>query len=248
MGTSSRGNSLKGVGAGGRATEVPGHPWKRPDLAWAGGRRGRKQAETAGLPAPGGASCRHTRCLPPGLRPCARSSSAWGLPARRLARPWTGHQGPEGCVLALVLHSRGASADGTAGGEVASSCTTLALPSPLHYTGVQETPNSASRRKPTSPGHPWPRGHVCVGGSLIYTLLPALHPHPPPPSAAPQRPSGVPADLTPRGGGARGSPLSDLRARRVHALSGVGVLTPQGPADGDHGMNSPQRRLQSFGE
>ena len=188
MGTSSRGNSLKGVGAGGRATEVPEHPWKRHDLAWAGGRRGRKQAETAGLPAPGGASCRHTRCLPPGLWPCARSSSAWGLLARRLARPWTGHQEPEGCVLALVLpwQSHGASADGTAGGEVASSRTTLALPSPLHYTGVQDTPNSASRRKPTSPGHPWPRGHVCVSAAfsstpscLLSTPIRHLPPRPP---------------------------------------------------------------------
>lgn len=250
MGTSSRGNSLKGVGAGGRATEVPEHPWKRHDLAWARGRRGRKQAETAGLPAPGGASCRHTRCLPPGLRPCARSSSAWGLPARRLARPWTGHQEPEGCVLAgpALLEPRGLCRrdGGWRGGLLPHD--TGPPESPSLYRGARYPKLRLSKKTYKSRAPVAPGACVCVGGFLIYTLLPALHPHPPPPSAAPQRPSGVPADLTPRSGGARGSPLSDLRARRVHALSGAGVLTPQGRADGDHGINSPQRRLQSFGE
>lgn len=232
MGTSSRGNSLKGVRTGARATEVPGHPWKRDDLAWAGGRRGRKQAETAGLLAPGGASSRQTRCLPPGLRPCARNSSAWGLPALRLARQWTGHQEPEDCVLALVLpwHSRGASADGMAGGEVASSCWTLALPSLLHYTGVQDTPNSASRRKPTSPGHPWPRGHVCVSGGLSRPHPPACSP---PPSATSLRgpPAAVRGPCRPHSPQRRGSGLTAFRPSRATSTRSLrgGRPNPPGP-------------------
>ena len=252
MGTSSRGNPLKGVGAGGRATDVSGHPWKRDDVAWAGGHRSTPKKHPQ-EPAVWQPACflQANRCLPPGPLPCARKSSAWGLPALHLARRWKGHLEPEGSVLALVLpwRSRGASADGMAGGEVAFSSRTLALQSLHHYTRVQDTPKLRLPQKTYKSRAPVaPKACVCVGGVLINTLLLAFHSAPPLPSAAPQRPSGVPADLTPRSGGARGSPLSDLRARRVHALSPAGVLTPQGRVDGDSGINSPQRRLRSFGE
>lgn len=190
------------------------------------------------------------RCLPPGPLPCASKSSAWGLTALRLARQWKGHLEPEGCVLALVLpwRNRGASETGWQVEKRPPPAGHWPSRASFIIPGLKIPPNLASRRKPTSPGHPWPRGHVCVSGrSHQYSL--SRFPLPPPlPSAAPQRSSGVPADLTPCSGGARGSPLSDLRARRVHALSRAGVLTPQGRVDGDSGINSPQRRLQSFGE